>query len=289
MKRTIATIISICLCIGLCACGGDTEPTEVAKSAEAQKADELILAIGEVSLDKEPAILAAQAYYGTLTDSQKAQVENYDILTTAISSLDDLKNQEEYQQIYANAKECEDKLLFADAIVEYQKLPSDYLDVQQRLNVLIPLSTALGTWVCDNQMATTSKGSEWGALDKTFTFQLEEMENGAKFPVLEKGIVFAYDSEYYLFTTDVTSVIDGDVGNTFINAIQKCRFTPGRTLNDDGTYNFVATGSFGSFDSNWYSVTYRLRDDGKMEVTYEKENKPTGDVTTVTYTYSKAQ
>ena len=91
MKKVIAILLTLCLCIGLCACGGsDTKEdiekakdTKPVKSAEAQKADELILAIGEVTADSETAILAAQNYYDTLTEDQKAEVEKYNVLSDA--------------------------------------------------------------------------------------------------------------------------------------------------------------------------------------------------------------
>lgn len=82
MKRITALILTLCLCAGLCACG---------KSDEAQKAEELILAIGEVSLDSESAIQDAQGYYDTLTEEQKAEVENYSILAEAQEKLIEIK------------------------------------------------------------------------------------------------------------------------------------------------------------------------------------------------------
>lgn len=75
MKKTIAILLAISLCFSLCACG---------KSAEAKKADELILAIGEVTADSENTILAAQTYYDTLSDKQKEKVENYELLIMAM-------------------------------------------------------------------------------------------------------------------------------------------------------------------------------------------------------------
>lgn len=74
MKKLLALLLVISLSVSLCACG---------KSTEAAKADELILAIGDVTVDSEAAILVAQAYYDTLTDAQKAEVEYYDVLVNA--------------------------------------------------------------------------------------------------------------------------------------------------------------------------------------------------------------
>lgn len=78
MKRITALILALCLCACLCAC----------KSSEAKKADELILAIGEVSSDSKNAIQDAQSYYDTLTEEQKAEVENYPVLQNASESLE---------------------------------------------------------------------------------------------------------------------------------------------------------------------------------------------------------
>lgn len=78
MKRIVVFILALCLCVGLCAC----------KSSEAKKADELILAIGEVSSDSKNAIQDAQSFYDTLTEEQKAEVENYPVLQSASELLE---------------------------------------------------------------------------------------------------------------------------------------------------------------------------------------------------------
>ena len=82
MKKVFSCILVIVMCFSLCACG---------KTAEAEKADELILAIGEVNADSEESIVVAEAYYNTLTEKQKAQVENYDILLQAIEQFENLE------------------------------------------------------------------------------------------------------------------------------------------------------------------------------------------------------
>ena len=82
MKRMITLLLTLSLCVCLCACG---------KSSEAKKADELILAIGEVSLDSKNAIQDAQSYYDTLTEEQKSEVENYPVLQSASETLESLE------------------------------------------------------------------------------------------------------------------------------------------------------------------------------------------------------
>ena len=64
---------------------------EAANQAAADAVKNLIAAIGEVSLESEPAISAARAAYNALTDAQKALVDNYSVLTEAEAALAQLK------------------------------------------------------------------------------------------------------------------------------------------------------------------------------------------------------
>ena len=57
----------------------------------AKAVDDLIDAIGEVTLASEEAIAAARAAYGALTEAQQAEVKSYDKLTAAEARLADLK------------------------------------------------------------------------------------------------------------------------------------------------------------------------------------------------------
>ena len=57
----------------------------------AKAVDDLIDAIGEVTLESEETIAAARAAYEALTEAQKAEVTNYDKLTAAEARLADLK------------------------------------------------------------------------------------------------------------------------------------------------------------------------------------------------------
>ncbi|MBQ7874012.1 MAG: hypothetical protein IJ306_02450 [Oscillospiraceae bacterium] len=76
---------------------GEKEPaiyyiTVAEKTEEVKVAEQLISAIGEVTLESEEAIKAAREAYDALTDEQKALVENYDVLEAAEKALDALKN-----------------------------------------------------------------------------------------------------------------------------------------------------------------------------------------------------
>ena len=71
----------------------DVMPVEVPEepASPADAVEELIDAIGEVTLDSEAAIEAAREAYDALTDEQKALVENYDELVAAEEALAALK------------------------------------------------------------------------------------------------------------------------------------------------------------------------------------------------------
>lgn len=84
MKKLVVAVIIICMCINFSACG---------KSEEAQNIDDLILSIGEVTLDSKDTIIAAQERYNMLSDRQKKYIENYQILSDALEVLSILESQ----------------------------------------------------------------------------------------------------------------------------------------------------------------------------------------------------
>ncbi len=65
---------------------------QAADEKAAKAVDELIAAIGEVTLEKEEQIAAARDAYNTLTSDQKRLVEKLDVLTAAEAQLSVLKN-----------------------------------------------------------------------------------------------------------------------------------------------------------------------------------------------------
>ncbi|MFQ7103154.1 MAG: hypothetical protein ACLRQA_08925, partial [Anaerovoracaceae bacterium] len=60
---------------------------------EIENVEKLIDAIGEVSLDSEKAITEAREAYNLLSDEQKQEVKNYEILEKAIKRLEELKKE----------------------------------------------------------------------------------------------------------------------------------------------------------------------------------------------------
>lgn len=109
MKKIVAGLLLVCMLISLCACG---------KSKEAKTADDLILAIGEVDLDSEANVLAAVAYYNSLTQEQKAEVENYTILENAVQKLEVLQA----EAIVAQAISLYEQGEFEDALIAFKEL-----------------------------------------------------------------------------------------------------------------------------------------------------------------------
>ena len=82
MKKASIVVILIVFAFILCACG---------KSKQAQEADDLILAIGEVSLDSAAAIETAENAVSELSDRQRNQLENREILESARSTFSNLQ------------------------------------------------------------------------------------------------------------------------------------------------------------------------------------------------------
>ena len=277
MTKTLAFILALCLCVGLCACGGNSEPTEPVKSAEAQKADELILAIGEVSLDNESAILAAKAYYDTLTDEQKAQVENIAVLETAVADLDAHKKEGEYKAAYDKAVEYETNLQIDEAYAEYEKLPSDYEDITNRMAYLKPLVGLQGHWIRENDTAISNKGDEFGAPAQTYYFEISGLDEQGNGTLRYEGVnnkaqytnssIFKDAYDFWLMVKD---------GNISLH-IQ---------YNDDGSY-ILGSSSGGQSGFGTLTTTFTITADGKLAVEYSVDNN--GDITTVVHTYAKPQ
>ena len=80
MRRAIALVLCLVMCLGLCACSGGKKKVE--------NVENLINEIGTVSLNSGDAINAAREAYNELDDDLKDQVTNYDQLTAAESEYD---------------------------------------------------------------------------------------------------------------------------------------------------------------------------------------------------------
>ena len=92
MKKAVSLVLVLILCLCLCACG---------KSEAVIQTETLISIVGEVALDSEPAIVAAEAAYAALPEKEKEQVENYAVLTDARSAFDTILAEElEKRSVY---------------------------------------------------------------------------------------------------------------------------------------------------------------------------------------------
>lgn len=91
MKRFFASIL-ILLLLCLTACG---------KSEEAQAVDDAISELGYIGLDSKEKLEEIEAAYDALSDKEKKAVENYDELTTARETYDEIRHQ--YDQSEANS------------------------------------------------------------------------------------------------------------------------------------------------------------------------------------------
>lgn len=265
MKRVFFLLVILAMCLSLCACG---------TSVEAQKADELILAIGEVTLDSEGSILAAKAYYETLTDVQKTKVNNYSILESAIISLDALKNEQKYSQIYQTALEHEADLRIDEAYAEYQKLPPDYKDVEQRMHAIAPLVGVAGTWVCDEFTAVSNKGTKLGAMFKIINISISSIDGGL---VSLSCTADWADSQY-----TNSSIVAGHADLLFTLDDIGVWGVPEQSSNGNWVLGETSAGKTG-FGTLY--INYSITEEGKLVVEYRRSNK--GDTTTVAFTYSK--
>lgn len=81
-KRLLALLLAAITCLSLCACG---------KTEAAQAADDLIAAIGEVTLDSEGSIRAAENAVAALTDADLKGLEGKAALEQARSAFEELK------------------------------------------------------------------------------------------------------------------------------------------------------------------------------------------------------
>lgn len=105
MKRVTIILLALILCLSLCGCG----KSEAVKNVEA-----MIDAIGEVTLDSEAAVVAAEEAYAALTAEEKEKVENHIVLTDARAALDPmieehqerLKYTGEWVTIYGQPQYC---------------------------------------------------------------------------------------------------------------------------------------------------------------------------------------
>ena len=131
MKKIISLAMCLILLLSLCACG---------KSKQAKAVEEQISTIGDVSLEKEAAILSTLENYNQLSDDEKETVENYSILKNAIDTINALKQAEietaleEIETLIKQAEmeqaeaSCLELLESGNLSAEQEQMANDYLN-----------------------------------------------------------------------------------------------------------------------------------------------------------------
>lgn len=109
MRKVLSLLLVVVICLSLVACSksdangkGDAD----GKSEAVKAAEEAIAAIGNVTIDSGEAIKNAEKYYGILTDTEKAAVENRMALVEAKEAYEKVKG----EVVYNNAKDAYEKL-----------------------------------------------------------------------------------------------------------------------------------------------------------------------------------
>ena len=90
MKKTVSLLLAALMLFSLAGCGVSREAREVTK---------LIEAIGDVTLDSEPAIIAAEEAYAALSDEQKAEVEIADYLPIYRGNYEILRREADWEAL----------------------------------------------------------------------------------------------------------------------------------------------------------------------------------------------
>ena len=121
MKKVITLVLCAVMLLTLCACG---------KSKEAQNVDDLILAIGEVSIDSAEKIAVAEEAYNALSDKDKSTVENFSVLNDAIISLRRAQFDKEYVDLVSRLEDLNDKSqqIFSTTYLIWENSGTDELE-----------------------------------------------------------------------------------------------------------------------------------------------------------------
>lgn len=124
MRRILAAALALVLALMLCAC----------KSAEAKSVEAQIGQIGDVTLESAVAIEEAEAAFAALTEEQKAEVKNYDVLLAARETYTGLKS-EAAQKTEALIDAIGDVTADSRAAIEQAQAAYDALSAQEREQV----------------------------------------------------------------------------------------------------------------------------------------------------------
>lgn len=211
MKKTLALLLMLSLCVTLCACG---------KSADAKKVDEQISEIGKVTLDSKAEIDDALNSYNALTEKEKATIENLDILKEAqvsylgvlIASIKDIKLEDKETLLqarnYYDSLSAEQKGM-ANFQVELEKIENAYakLEAFEELKELIRnKGTAVKEGGVNNSDSVEKwvygkiELSKWGSISCTVDIDIENTDDltvGRTYYFPETWITMSIDEEEF--------------------------------------------------------------------------------------------
>lgn len=201
MKKLLLVMLSVMVMLSFAACG---------KSEAAQVTDDLIAAIGEVTLNSEAKIVAAEEALDSLSSDDKEQVENKATLIAARATYDELVQQEKEKELDQKAAEVEAVIAQIGAVTldseaaitaarnAYDALEEDAKAYVDNLKVLEDAATALSDMRVGNveiyidsigTVTTESGEAIQVAQDALAALSAEDAAKVSNVAVLENAIV----------------------------------------------------------------------------------------------------
>ena len=155
MKRVSVFILSICTMLLLSSCG---------KSEAAQAVDDMISAIGNVTMESDASIKKAEQAYNNLTDKEKKSVERYETLINARNqynqAVEDYKKQceEKIESAYVKISEFDMKGAYEIALA----LPDEYSEDKDKIMSKVDSMCYENTFLCkvENVVSKMPKTTE---------------------------------------------------------------------------------------------------------------------------------
>lgn len=177
MKKLLVMLLALSLALALTACG---------KSEEAKAVDDQIAAIGEVTLESESAIAAAEAAVEALAEEDRKQLDNEDLLAEARAAYETLVLEDQAADVEeaisaigtvsldsAEAVESA-RALYDASTAEVQALVENFSDLeaaeeqlsQLQVEQAISLIDAIGTVTLDSRDAVEAAQTAYDALSQ---------------------------------------------------------------------------------------------------------------------------
>ena len=158
-------ILVLCICLSLVGC----------KSAAVRKTEKMIDEIGEVSLERAQVITVAMESYAALTEEEKEEVENFELLEESLKELTVLENvaavEAAIDAIGTVTAESQDLISAANSA--YDALTEEEKDMVQNVDVLtaamITYMEVASRWEIQHYVDEFGDETENGYLVGTFT------------------------------------------------------------------------------------------------------------------------